>query len=76
MLTGPQNMPRFGDRQLAPTRSSDIVAYVRQATETPDPGGYGLGGFGPAPEGMAAWIIGMVAVIGRPCGWIASMSEN
>jgi ubiquinol-cytochrome c reductase iron-sulfur subunit len=23
-----------------------------------------FGGFGPAPEGMAAWIIGMVAVIG------------
>ena len=23
-----------------------------------------LGGFGPAPEGMAIWIIGMVAVIG------------
>ena len=30
----------------------------------PNPGGYGLGGFGPAPEGMAMWIIGMVAVIG------------
>lgn len=64
MLTGPQNMPKFGDRQLSPEEKRDIVAYVRQAAETPNPGGYGLGGFGPAPEGMAAWIIGMVAVIG------------
>lgn len=64
MLTGPQNMPKFGDRQLSPEEKRDIVAYVREASETPDPGGYGLGGFGPTSEGMAAWIIGMVAVIG------------
>jgi ubiquinol-cytochrome c reductase cytochrome c subunit len=37
---------------------------VKNATEERQPGGYGLGGFGPAPEGMAMWIIGMVAVIG------------
>jgi ubiquinol-cytochrome c reductase cytochrome c subunit len=64
MLTGPQNMPKFSDRQLSPDEKRDIVAYVREAAETPNPGGYGLGGFGPAPEGMAMWIIGMVAVIG------------
>jgi ubiquinol-cytochrome c reductase cytochrome c subunit len=63
MLTGPQNMPKFSDRQLSPEEKRDIVAYVRMAAEVPNPGGYGLGGFGPAPEGMAAWIIGMVAVI-------------
>src|SRR3954468_1761374 len=64
MLTGPQNMPKFSDRQLSPDQKRDIVAYVREATHAPNPGGYGLGGFGPAPEGMAMWIIGMVAVIG------------
>lgn len=64
MLTGPQNMPKFSDRQLSPEEKKDIIAYVRTASETTNPGGYGLGGFGPAPEGMAAWIIGMVAVIG------------
>ncbi|WP_197501781.1 cytochrome c [Mycobacterium sp. 1164985.4] len=63
MLTGPQNMPKFSDRQLTPDEKRDIVAYVRESAETPSYGGYGLGGFGPAPEGMAAWIIGMVAVI-------------
>jgi ubiquinol-cytochrome c reductase cytochrome c subunit len=71
MLTGPQNMPKFGDRQLSPEEKRDIVAYVHEATNTPDPGGYGLGGFGPAPEGMAAWIIGMVAIIGVAM-WIGS----
>lgn len=63
MLTGPQNMPKFSDRQISPDEKRDIVAYVREASETPSPAGYGLGGFGPAPEGMAIWIIGMVAVI-------------
>ena len=71
MLTGPQNMPKFSDRQLSPEEKRDIVAYVREAAETPNPGGYGLGGFGPAPEGMAAWIIGIVAIIGVAL-WIGS----
>jgi ubiquinol-cytochrome c reductase cytochrome c subunit len=71
MLTGPQNMPRFSDRELSPDEKRDIVAYVKTATETHNPGGYGLGGFGPAPEGMAMWIIGMVAIIGVAL-WIGS----
>ena len=71
MLSGPQNMPKFSDRQLSPEEKRDIVAYVREATHTPNPGGYGLGGFGPTPEGMAVWIIGMVAVIGVSM-WIGS----
>ncbi|MBS1695376.1 MAG: c-type cytochrome [Actinobacteria bacterium] len=71
MLTGPQNMPKFSDRQLTPEEKRDIVAYVREAAQTPSPAGYGLGGFGPAPEGMAMWIIGMVAVIGAAL-WIGA----
>ncbi len=64
MLTGPQNMPKFSDRQLSPEEKTDIVSYVRMASEARSPGGYGLGGFGPTSEGMAIWIIGMVAMIG------------
>lgn len=64
MLTGPQNMPKFSDRQLTPEEKKDIVAYVKSASQTMNPGGYGLGGFGPASEGMAVFIIGMVAAIG------------
>lgn len=64
MRTGPQNMPKFSDRQLSFEAKKDIIAYVKNVSEERQPGGYGLGGFGPAPEGMAMWIIGMVAVIG------------
>ena len=71
MLTGPQNMPKFSDRQLSLDEKKDIIAYVKSVTEEHQPGGYGLGGFGPAPEGMAAWIIGMVAVIGAAL-WIGA----
>lgn len=63
MLTGPQNMPKFSDRQLSEEQKKDIVAYVRSSSQTMNPGGYGLGGFGPAPEGMAIFIIGMVGAI-------------
>jgi ubiquinol-cytochrome c reductase cytochrome c subunit len=71
MLTGPQNMPKFSDRQLSPDEKRDIIAYVREATETPTPGGLGLGGFGPTSEGMVAWIVGMVAIIAAAL-WIGA----
>jgi ubiquinol-cytochrome c reductase cytochrome c subunit len=71
MRTGPQNMPKFSDRELSLEAKKDIIAYVKTVSEERQPGGYGLGGFGPAPEGMAAWIIGMVAVIGAAL-WIGA----
>lgn len=71
MLSGPENMPRFSDRQISLEEKKDIIAYVKTVTEEDDPGGYGLGGFGPAPEGMAMWIIGMVAAIGAAM-WIGA----
>lgn len=73
MLTGPQNMPKFSERQLGPEEKADIVAYVRSSSETLNPGGYGLGGFGPAPEGMAIFIIGIVASIAAAL-WIGARS--
>jgi ubiquinol-cytochrome c reductase cytochrome c subunit len=73
MLTGPQNMPKFSDRQLSFDAKKDIIAYVKSVTEERSPGGNGLGGFGPAPEGMAMWIIGMVAIIGMAL-WIGARS--
>ncbi|WP_231383962.1 MULTISPECIES: cytochrome c [unclassified Mycobacterium] len=73
MLSGPQNMPRFSDRQISMEEKKDIIAYVKSVTEERDPGGYGLGGFGPAPEGMVMWIIGMVAAIAAAM-WIGARS--
>ncbi len=73
MLTGPQNMPKFSDRQLSFEAKKDIIGYVRTVAEERQPGGQGLGGFGPAPEGMAMWIIGMVAAVGLAL-WIGARS--
>src|ERR1700739_4295107 len=73
MRTGPENMPKFSDRQLSFDAKKDIIAYVKSVTEERSPGGNGLGGFGPAPEGMAMWIIGMVAIIGAAL-WIGARS--
>ncbi|MEU0545943.1 cytochrome c [Nocardia sp. NPDC005978] len=73
MLTGPQNMPKFSDRQLTPEEKKDIVAYIKDRMETPSESGYGLGGFGPATEGLAAWIIGIVLLVGSAM-WIGSRS--
>ncbi|WP_144206216.1 cytochrome bc1 complex diheme cytochrome c subunit [Mycobacterium tilburgii] len=71
MMTGPQNMPKFSDRQLSFETKKDIIGYVKNVTEERSQGGYGLGGYGPAPEGMAMWIIGMVAAIGLAL-WIGA----
>lgn len=73
MLSGPQNMPRFSDRQISMEEKKDIIGYVKAVTEERNPGGSGLGGFGPAPEGMVMWIIGMVAAIGAAM-WIGARS--
>ena len=74
MLTGPESMPKFSDRQLSFDAKKDIIGYVKAVSEERQPGGYGLGGFGPAPEGMAFWIIGMVAAIGLAL-WIGARAS-
>jgi ubiquinol-cytochrome c reductase cytochrome c subunit len=64
MQTGPENMPRFSDNQLTPQEKRDITRYVRFVTqENQDPGGAGLGHYGPVPEGLAAFLVGMVLCI-------------
>lgn len=72
MLTGPQNMPKFSDRQLTPEEKQDIVAYVKSVAEGENsPGGNPLGGLGPASEGVIAWVVGIGALIGATL-WIGS----
>lgn len=63
MLSGPENMPKFSDAQLTPSEKQAIVTYVQNAKATMDPGGYGLGGFGPISEGFFAFIVGMGIII-------------
>ena len=65
MVTGPQNMPKFSDRQLTPEEKRDIIAYVKSVTNgNNNPGGNYIGGYGPAPETVIAWVVGLGALIG------------
>ena len=63
MLSGPENMPKFGDAQITPDEKKAIIAFVQNNKATVDPGGYSLGGFGPAPEGLVAFLVGMGAIV-------------
>ncbi|GLY66174.1 c-type cytochrome [Amycolatopsis taiwanensis] len=72
MLTGPENMPRFSDRQLSPEEKKDIIAYIKSVSDSNNsPGGDSLNGFGPASEGVIAWIVGIAALVGVTL-WIGS----
>ncbi|MGH3787287.1 MAG: cytochrome bc1 complex diheme cytochrome c subunit [Pseudonocardiaceae bacterium] len=72
MTTGPQSMPKFSDRQLTPEEKRDIIAYVESIEQGyNNPGGYPLGGYGPVPEGLIAWIVGIAALVAVTL-WIGS----
>ena len=73
MLTGPQNMPVFGDNQLSPQEKRDIIAYIQNLQNDPDPGGWGIGRLGPVPEGLVIFLIGMVVLVFTTL-WIAGKS--
>jgi ubiquinol-cytochrome c reductase cytochrome c subunit len=65
MLSGPQNMPRFSERQLSPEEKKDIIAYVKSVTDgNNNPGGNPIGGLGPQSEGFIAFVVGIVALLG------------
>lgn len=74
MLTGPQNMPRFSDRQLTPEEKEDIIAYVNSVTNgNNNPGGDPLGGVGPVSEGLIAFAVGIAAMVGFAL-WLGAKS--
>ncbi len=73
MLSGPQNMPVFGDNELSPQEKKDIIAYVQYLKADQDPGGWGLGRFGPATEAIAIFLFGMV-FLALCMLWIAGKS--
>jgi ubiquinol-cytochrome c reductase cytochrome c subunit len=73
MLSGPQNMPVFGDNQLNPDEKRDIIAYVQNLQNNGDPGGWNIGRIGPVTEGLAIFLIGIVALAFVSL-WIAGKS--
>ncbi|WP_041832053.1 cytochrome c [Actinoplanes sp. N902-109] len=75
MLTGPQNMPVFGDNELTPEQKTEIITYItQQIQEDKDPGGlFNLGGYGPATEGLAIFVVGITILVFASL-WIAGKS--
>ncbi len=59
MLSGPENMPVFGDNQLTPDEKRSIINYVQTINSQADPGGAGVGRLGPVAEGLVIWVVGI-----------------
>jgi ubiquinol-cytochrome c reductase cytochrome c subunit len=61
---GPYLMPKFGERQIDQSELDDIAAYVRAQRDPDDRGGWGIGNIGPVPEGLVAWLLAGVVLLG------------
>ena len=71
MLTGPQSMPVFNDKNITPEDKKDVIAFIEASRETPHAGGSSLGNLGAVPEGLFTWIVGIGALIGCAV-WLGS----
>ncbi len=63
MQSGPESMPRFSDGQLSVADKKAVTNYVRYVTRASQPGGQDLGRFGPVPEGIVIWLVGIGALV-------------
>jgi ubiquinol-cytochrome c reductase cytochrome c subunit len=67
-------MPVFGDNQLRPEQKADIIAFIQEGLKhDKDPGGFNLGRLGPSTEGVAIFLVGIVALVFASL-WIAGKS--
>ncbi len=71
MLTGPQNMPVFGDGTLPVGEKQDILKYVGHLQTQTQPGGASLGSFGPVTEGAMIFTLGFGLLAGAAV-WIGA----
>ncbi len=71
MQTGPQNMPSFPDTTMPEEQKREIVAFVRNTNDEPNPGGLALGSLGPFTEGLFSWIFGLGTLIAIAI-WVAA----
>lgn len=60
MLTGPGQMPIF---ELSDADVDAIATYIAHLQNAAQPGGFEIGGIGPVPEGLVAWLAGMGALL-------------
>jgi ubiquinol-cytochrome c reductase cytochrome c subunit len=71
MLTGPEAMPVFNDTTITPNEKRDIIAYVVETRNTPNPGGFSLGRVGPVTEGLFAFL-GLLFFMVLAAMWITA----
>ncbi len=71
MLTGPQNMPVFGDGTLSVSDKQDILKYVAHLQDQTQPGGWSLGSFGPVAEGAFLFTLALGLMTGAAI-WIGA----
>lgn len=74
MITGPQNMPVFGDLNLSEEDKRDIISALVFQQEAVAIGGFTLGSLGPVSEGLFIWIFGIGALVGATV-WITAKSN-
>jgi len=60
---GPGTMPAFGPDAIADSQATAIARYVQILRSPDDRGGDGLGHLGPIPEGLVAWLVGLLAIL-------------
>ena len=59
MITGPENMPVFGDQTITPAQKLAIINYVKSVQHEANPGGAGLGRIGPVSETLVGILVGL-----------------
>jgi ubiquinol-cytochrome c reductase cytochrome c subunit len=74
METGPQNMPVFNDQTITPDTKRDVIAFLNTINSAPNPGGLSLGAIGPVSEGLVAWVVGLILLIGCAV-WLGSKAS-
>lgn len=74
MVTGPQNMPVFGDMNLTDEDKRDVISALLYQQESVQVGGFSLGSLGPVSEGLFVWIFGIGALVAITV-WITAKSN-
>jgi len=74
MVTGPQNMPVFGDMNLSDEDKRDIISALLFQQQAVPVGGFTLGNLGPVSEGLFVWIFGIGALVAITV-WITAKSN-
>ncbi len=60
---GPYLMPHFDAKQVNQYQLDSLAKYVLWTRQPSNYGGWGIYNIGPIPEGMAAWFIGLLALV-------------